>query len=900
MFLNKIKPIFKFISFNNLIILFILTFLGLIIEIFSLAILFPVINFITGDGDSKYEKLISLEDLESNPNFGSHEEDLSERRYIKVKNLILAKYYASISNRLIFSHFDYPDFKVDNINKLHKCLKPGTTDDPSDLAELICWEILPIDIPEPPAAPVAAVAEDDPYDDANIKGTQGAISTHVIYFNSKGKIILTFIDDSLGMLWYDDTDKFTFALNGIDNDNKSKYEKLCDVFLHIKNNENLDNEQKQIKAIRQTIKYYLGYSLDRPGSRVTIFRDYANTFILTMKDENSSQEDICLRFINLLEMLSLVNLYKADIFQAYSDNRIGEDISDAMIIGIHKFLFEFQQAIAFLKEIKTDKDFGMKRASTSPDITLEYKWEHMQENLNYENMLSEHIGDPVEYWWEESHAINFYDKDVYIKGCTPDNDNSCEGELAGRSRYLTYDTHKNKLINEYYKGASSFSELKFLSSNFKSNNITKLINCLKSGNIANHSYLSKLICWKFLPIDIPEPLDETLYTYYDLDEDTANNIRAILKHEYLFSFDDTKIDEILGIGSAAPTGGVSDELLSTAAPPAGTGTGTGAAAADAAAGGFDGSGFEYNPGNVGFEGYGGDNEDHNEDHDEGHEDDEGFEDGHEGYESRVEISVGNYAGVDIAHPADEDQVVAEEHDAEDAGDLDTAVGDISVTGLTSGVSDVSVTNDLDTAVGDISVTAPTSGGTTATTDATFDVGLATDVGTFGAAVYVDADADYDYAADAATATYTAGGISVGYSATDAGDAGDAGVTISFGFDAGDLGVDAATFDTSDLGVDAATFDITMSDAGDAGGLATDLGLTTDDAGDTGADATYVGVTYTTGPISLSYSFDGAPSAGTYGDEAETLTTLTYDLGGITLTAKGTDQDDTEVSASFKF
>jgi len=37
-----------------------------------------------------------------------------------------------------------------------------------------------------------------------------------------------------------------------------------------------------------------------------------------------------------------------------------------------------------------------------------------------------------------------------------------------------------------------------------------------------------------------------------------------------------------------------------------------------------------------------------------------------------------------------------------------------------------------------------------------------------------------------------------------------------------------------------------------------------------------------------------------GDEAETLTTLTYDLGGITLVAKGNDQDETEVSAAFSF
>ena len=59
MFFNNLKPLFEFISTKKLLVLFLITLFGLIIEIFSLAILFPVINFITGDGESKYEKLIS-------------------------------------------------------------------------------------------------------------------------------------------------------------------------------------------------------------------------------------------------------------------------------------------------------------------------------------------------------------------------------------------------------------------------------------------------------------------------------------------------------------------------------------------------------------------------------------------------------------------------------------------------------------------------------------------------------------------------------------------------------------------------------------------------------------------------------------------------------------------------
>jgi hypothetical protein len=59
------------------------------------------------------------------------------------------------------------------------------------------------------------------------------------------------------------------------------------------------------------------------------------------------------------------------------------------------------------------------------------------------------------------------------------------------------------------------------------------------------------------------------------------------------------------------------------------------------------------------------------------------------------------------------------------------------------------------------------------------------------------------------------------------------------------------------------------------------------------------LSYTTGALTIGYSKDTG-NAGQYGDEAETVTTVTYDLGGITLVAKGTDQDETEVSAAFSF
>ena len=59
------------------------------------------------------------------------------------------------------------------------------------------------------------------------------------------------------------------------------------------------------------------------------------------------------------------------------------------------------------------------------------------------------------------------------------------------------------------------------------------------------------------------------------------------------------------------------------------------------------------------------------------------------------------------------------------------------------------------------------------------------------------------------------------------------------------------------------------------------------------------ISYTMGALTVAYAKDTGDT-GKFGDEAETLTTLTYDLGGLTLVAKGNDQDETEVSAAFSF
>jgi len=59
------------------------------------------------------------------------------------------------------------------------------------------------------------------------------------------------------------------------------------------------------------------------------------------------------------------------------------------------------------------------------------------------------------------------------------------------------------------------------------------------------------------------------------------------------------------------------------------------------------------------------------------------------------------------------------------------------------------------------------------------------------------------------------------------------------------------------------------------------------------------LSYTMGALTIAYARDTGDK-GKFGDEAETLTTLTYNMGGITLVGKGNDMGETEVSAAFSF
>ena len=69
----------------------------------------------------------------------------------------------------------------------------------------------------------------------------------------------------------------------------------------------------------------------------------------------------------------------------------------------------------------------------------------------------------------------------------------------------------------------------------------------------------------------------------------------------------------------------------------------------------------------------------------------------------------------------------------------------------------------------------------------------------------------------------------------------------------------------------------------------------------GADFTTFGVTYTEGALTFGAAYDSEQGATAhYGDEAQLLLTASYTDGDVTVAAKGTDQDEMEVSVSFAF
>jgi hypothetical protein len=65
------------------------------------------------------------------------------------------------------------------------------------------------------------------------------------------------------------------------------------------------------------------------------------------------------------------------------------------------------------------------------------------------------------------------------------------------------------------------------------------------------------------------------------------------------------------------------------------------------------------------------------------------------------------------------------------------------------------------------------------------------------------------------------------------------------------------------------------------------------------DETEISLSYTDGALTFGAAMDSG-QANHYGDEAETVITAGYVDGDVTVAAKGTDQDEMEVSVTFAF
>ena len=65
------------------------------------------------------------------------------------------------------------------------------------------------------------------------------------------------------------------------------------------------------------------------------------------------------------------------------------------------------------------------------------------------------------------------------------------------------------------------------------------------------------------------------------------------------------------------------------------------------------------------------------------------------------------------------------------------------------------------------------------------------------------------------------------------------------------------------------------------------------------DETEISLSYTEGALTFGAAYDSGQS-GSYGDEAELVISASYTDGDVTMAAKGTDQDEMEVSVTFAF
>ena len=213
-----------------------------------------------------------------------------------------------------------------------------------------------------------------------------------------------------------------------------------------------------------------------------------------------------------------------------------------------------------------------------------------------------------------------------------------------------------------------------------------------------------------------------------------------------------------------------------------------------------------------------------------------------------------------------------------------------------------------------------------------DIGGAVTMSGSGLSLTYDADGEMDAggASDELgdlQVAYSGGGISASYTEDTS-----AGLSeIAVGYTTGDLTVGYATNNSSDASALSASFtagDLAITVEGADTGAAWDasaaytIGASTVTVGTDEASATYVSVStslndvtlsakaldgdnelsvgYTMGDITMSYAYDEGDANTATGDDAQTIFSVTYDLGGVVLKGQTNNVNEVEVSAAFTF
>ena len=162
--------------------------------------------------------------------------------------------------------------------------------------------------------------------------------------------------------------------------------------------------------------------------------------------------------------------------------------------------------------------------------------------------------------------------------------------------------------------------------------------------------------------------------------------------------------------------------------------------------------------------------------------------------------------------------------------------------------------------------------------------------------------------------YTMGDITLGLSTntTDKSASGAQVNSLSVGYTAGDMKISVSGNDVALAGATKATWDASVAytmgastvtlatDEASATSVAVATSLNDITLGATAKDgANLLSVGYTMGDITMSYAYDES-NAGGDGDDAETILSISYDLGGIVLKGQSNSANEVQVSAAFTF